>query len=405
MEILFLGLLFREEDEKIILNNSKVGINNSCNTLQWNLIKGFKENENINIKIINSIPSGNYPILNRKLFFETREWIHGKTSNKEVGFINFYIVKHFMRQIKYYKEIIKWIKDNKEKEKCIVIYDMYLPFLKNIKKLTKAEHNVKKCLIVGDLPNEYGHSYEKIKSSFKYYFLKYRGLKSMELIKYFDSYVLLTEYMKLPLKIKDKPYVVVEGVVDENRKYYPKNSIKEYNNKIIMYTGILNEQYGIRTLLDAFNEVKDQNYELWLCGNGDMNEYIKKKSAEDNRIKYFGYVRKNKLLELEKEITVYINPRTNEGRYTKYSFPSKTMEYMLSGKPILMYKLDGIPDEYDQYLYYIEGNQASDIADKILEICEKPQCELDDFGQKARLFVLENKNSKIQAKKIIDMIK
>jgi len=81
------------------------------------------------------------------------------------------------------------------------------------------------------------------------------------------------------------------------------------------------------------------------------------------------------------------------------------MEYILSGKPVLMYKLDGVPDEYDQYLYYINGSEPKDIADRIMEVCEKPQSELDDFGQKARQFVLENKSSEIQAKKIIDMIK
>ena len=80
------------------------------------------------------------------------------------------------------------------------------------------------------------------------------------------------------------------------------------------------------------------------------------------------------------------------------------MEYMLSGTPVLMYKLDGIPDEYDPYLYYINGNQPKNSANRIMEICEKPQSELDDFGKKARQFVLENKNCMVQAKKIIDMI-
>ena len=31
-----------------------------------------------------------------------------------------------------------------------------------------------------------------------------------------------------------------------------------------------------------------------------------------------------------------------------------------------------------------------------MEICEQPQSELDDFGQKARKFVLENKNSEFK---------
>lgn len=99
-----------------------------------------------------------------------------------------------------------------------------------------------------------------------------------------------------------------------------------------------------------------------------------------------------------------MNPRTNDGEYTKYSFPSKTMEYLLSGKLVLMYKLDGVQDEYDQCLYYINGNDPKDIAHRIMEVCEKSQSKLDDFGEKAKQFVLENKNSVVQAKKIIDMI-
>ena len=38
-----------------------------------------------------------------------------------------------------------------------------------------------------------------------------------------------------------------------------------------------------------------------------------------------------------------VNPRQNNEEFTKYSFPSKTMEYLASGVPVVAYKLDGIP--------------------------------------------------------------
>ncbi len=66
-----------------------------------------------------------------------------------------------------------------------------------------------------------------------------------------------------------------------------------------------------------------------------------------------------------------------------------------------MYKLDGIPDEYDKYLYYIEGDDPKKIANKIIEVCEKPQAERDDFGDKAKQFVMKNKNSIVQASRIL----
>ena len=403
IEILFLGLLFKEGDENEMLSNSKVGLNNSCNTLQWNIIKGIKKND-VNVKIINSIPCGNYPRLNKKLFIRSKDWILGteKVLNKEIGFINFYIIKHFIRKIKYYREILKWINYNKNVEKYIVLYDMYIPFLKCIRKIKKLNNETKICLIVGDLPNEYGHNYEKFKHSLKNIFLRYRGKKSIELTKHIDSYVLLTEYMKYPLKITDKPYAVIEGIVDINRECHLNKSVRS-DKKIIMYTGILNKQYGIRALLEAFSNIEDKSYELWLCGSGDLNEYIKTKSMEDNRIKFFGYVSKSKLLELEKDITVYINPRINEGEYTKYSFPSKTMEYLASGKPTIMYKLDGIPNDYDEHLFYVEGNSINDLKNKIVDVCNKNKIDLYEIGIKAREFVMNKKNCTTQAKKIYNL--
>ncbi|MBR2471847.1 MAG: glycosyltransferase, partial [Clostridia bacterium] len=102
--------------------------------------------------------------------------------------------------------------------------------------------------------------------------------------------------------------------------------------------------------------------------------------------------------------SVLVNPRTNEGEYTKYSFPSKTMEYLAAGKPVIMHKLDGIPDEYDEYLYYINGSSAEDLKDAIVKACSKTDDELALFGAKASRWVLKEKSPSGQAKKIIRMI-
>ena len=99
-----------------------------------------------------------------------------------------------------------------------------------------------------------------------------------------------------------------------------------------------------------------------------------------------------------------MNPRSNEGEYTKYSFPSKTMDYLASGIPVVMYKLDGIPEEYDPYLYYIKGNSSEDIKNALVSILEKSWEERVEIGAAGREFVLNNKNAKHQAKKILDMM-
>ena len=99
-----------------------------------------------------------------------------------------------------------------------------------------------------------------------------------------------------------------------------------------------------------------------------------------------------------------INTRNPEDEYTKYSFPSKTFEYIVSGTPFLTTRIAGIPEEYYKYLYVINDYSVASVKQKIEEVLAKPQSELDDFGQQARQFVLENKNSEIQAKKIIQYL-
>ena len=108
---------------------------------------------------------------------------------------------------------------------------------------------------------------------------------------------------------------------------------------------------------------------------------------------------------MQTEVTVLVNPRQNNEEFTKYSFPSKTMEYLSSGVPVVAYKLDGIPDEYDEYLNYVEDNSAEALANKLIEICEMTQEERNAIGSKGQKFVLENKNAIAQTKRIVEFIR
>ena len=223
------------------------------------------------------------------------------------------------------------------------------------------------------------------------------------LLKRIDNFVLLTEQMTIPMNVGERPYIVLEGIADiapealQHEKY-------RSERKIIFYAGALQNEYGIKNLVAAFKHIRNPDYELWICGSGTAEKDIIEHSKNDSRIKYFGYVTNKENRKMQQQATLLINPRTNEGEFTKYSFPSKTIEYMLAGRPVLMYKLDGTPDEYDRYLYYMTGTDPERMAARITEICEKPQDELETFGKAAQQFVVNNKNKIMQTKKIAEML-
>ena len=109
-------------------------------------------------------------------------------------------------------------------------------------------------------------------------------------------------------------------------------------------------------------------------------------------------------VQLQKKATVLVNPRTNQGEYTKYSFPSKTMEYMASGRPVMMFRLDGIPGEYDPFLTYIPEESAASIRDTAESLRKLSPSELDEMGARGREFVLKNKNRNVQMRRVLDFI-
>ena len=125
---------------------------------------------------------------------------------------------------------------------------------------------------------------------------------------------------------------------------------------------------------------------------------------DDSRISFLGQLPRNEVIEWQKKATVLVNPRQNNEEFTKYSFPSKTMEYLSSGIPVVAYKLDGIPDEYDQYIQYVADDSIESLKKKLVEVCEMTREERQELGNIGRNFVLMKKNSTIQVRKICEMI-
>ena len=214
--------------------------------------------------------------------------------------------------------------------------------------------------------------------------------------------------MREKIPMNGKEYVVVEGifrhsfdniVVNSNRK----NNRIESKNKAILYTGNLNRRYGILLLLDAFSKL-DNSYELWIRGDGELKEEIIHLSKKNSRIKYFEPMDKNHLWTLLTDSDVLVNPVSPHEEFTRYFFPSKTMEYIASGTPVVMFHLDCIPKEYNDFLIYSEEVTSSSFRRAIEFACGLSEKEKAYNAKKAKQFILDNKNSFVQAEKICRLI-
>lgn len=235
-------------------------------------------------------------------------------------------------------------------------------------------------------------------------FNDYETTKSARLYKYIDRFVLLTKQMADKLKLS-APFTVVEGIASDPNMVCDERLASQYQDeKYILYTGTLNPQFGIMTLLEAFSKIEDPNVKLIICGFGEAETQVLQMQKKDSRIIYLGKLDRKAVIPLQRNATVLVNPRQNNEEFTKYSFPSKTMEYLASGVPVVAYKLDGIPDEYDAYLNYVEDDSAISLAAKLTEICNMNETVRAEIGNCGADFVLKNKNAVAQTRRILEFI-
>lgn len=396
--MLFIGSIYQNEDESWLLENSKVGLSYADNILQSNIISGIEENIGKTIDIISTPNIGSFPQKSRFLIMRSKICNRGETSIRhEIGHLNLPIIKHFIIYYRLKRALYKHVGERKIKR--IVIYSTYLPFLMSVMKLDK---NINVVLVATDLPEYYFHN--KI-NGFRKILHDIYNKKVYRCLSRINRFVLLTDNMKGPLKVGNRPYVVVEGMV--NCEKIPNNqnvNLEQSSTKIVMYSGGLHYDYGIKLLIDAFKLIKKDNYELWICGAGEAEAEIEKISMNDQRIKFFGYLRHNEIIKMQKKATVLVNPRQSEEEYTKYSFPSKIFEYMISGNPVILRKLSCIPDEYDPFLVYFSDREGEGLSGTIQKICEMDTEDRRAIGEKAKSFVMKNKNHISQTAKILELL-
>lgn len=392
-KIIFLGGLFPKELRNEIEQNSKGIIQYAADALQWSIIKGLKQLP-IDLRVVNLPFVGSFPLRFNKFRMITSQFAIGdKKEHINLGFINLPVYKLFSR---YYQAKVSLRSLLKQEEYTILIYSMHTPFLKAAADLKKEFPLMKICLIVPDLPQFMNDS------SFLETFYRMGEKRVLDkTLQSVDSFVILSKFMHSPLKIQTRPWVVMEGIYNSGDT--PVLSRKE-NNKTILYTGTLARRYGIINLLEAFSMIGDNSYQLWICGEGDSRKDVLALAEKDKRVTYFGQIPREKVLELQLRATVLVNPRTSEGEYTKYSFPSKIMEYLASGTPCIMHKLEGIPDEYFDYCYIADKETATGLYTTILNVCSKDPAELITFGKRARTFIIQNKSPEVQTKKIVNML-
>jgi glycosyltransferase involved in cell wall biosynthesis len=397
MKILYISSVCTPKVLDHIFETSIIKPSQSVQKFHRLLIEGFSTYTDLcQVEVLTSIPVS--PKGHKKKIWNLQNDELKGILFQYIPFINLPVLKHISVFCFTFFKVLFWRFSNHKAERIVIcdILNVSVVWATFIACKIRCQNM---AVIVTDLPFYSVLNFEQES------FLKRTYLKvSSYILRHFEYYICLTQQMNGIINPKNKPFMVMEGLVDNNIGFSTSTLFVKNKKKIILYAGGIYEEFGVKKLLDAFLLLKGDDLELHIYGFGDLEKEMSKYSGIDNRIIYHGLV--NNLLVVQRlfEATILVNPRPTTEEFTKFSFPSKNMEYMVSGTPLLTTKLPGMPSEYNDFVYLIENESVEGIYNALYNLLIKTDVELKNFGNKAQNFVLKNKSNNIQAKRVVDFI-
>lgn len=389
MHILFVGKCSPTHTINAIIQ--KTGKNPGIQIVKFSrlILEGFVHNNNKVNVISNIITEQAIFSRHHEECFEDIQYTYLPTIQVPILCQLFYILSSFIYTI-------KWALRTKGDK--IILCDIFANSSSKGSVAAAKLLNIPKCMMLTDM---IAPPVTIAKDTSKWWwntFFKMRVRSQHNSIKQYDGFVFLTQYMNNKYNPLQKPYIVMEGSVDYKFKSQP--ILPTHASRVVMYAGAVEAEYGFDTLLKAFMELPIKDVKLHIYGDGKFIKQLLAYQEQDARIKYMGVVSNEEIIQAEQQATILVNPRLSNQELVKYSFPSKTTEYMLSGTPVLTTKLCGIPEEYYPHLYTFDEESVEGFKNKLLETLSLTNDELRQKGLDAQRFVLENKNNIKQAQRV-----
>jgi glycosyltransferase involved in cell wall biosynthesis len=172
----------------------------------------------------------------------------------------------------------------------------------------------------------------------------------------------------------------------------------------IVLSGSLERYNGVELALDAMTRLPE-GFELIFAGNGSLTPLVREAVKRDPRISYRGFLDFKDVLDLYWSADLLLNLRLTRAVDTRYFFPSKLMELLASGTPVLSTCTGHVEKEYGHVLELLGEETPEALAKRIVEIAALPDADRQALGARARDFMFAEKTWQKQGGRLAHYIR
>lgn len=186
----------------------------------------------------------------------------------------------------------------------------------------------------------------------------------IHLIKRLDGIILLNKSVVRIFKLKNP--ILISKVGYSNLLNYKIDNINEFYT--VLFVGSLINHNGILETIQAFNsmEITKEKAKLRIFGDGPLKDLVLERSKDNCNIHYGGLIPNSELYIEYEKADLLLNVRDPNNYVNKFSFPSKMIEFMETGRSVASTNFDNWTEKQLEMVYLIEKFSVSSISQAIL---------------------------------------
>jgi glycosyltransferase involved in cell wall biosynthesis len=157
--------------------------------------------------------------------------------------------------------------------------------------------------------------------------------------------------------------------------------------RTILYAGARSRAGGVDRLIAAMPLLRTPGVRLVMTGQGKgYDRDIARMTAESDRVEDLGMVPQGELERLALSADVLVNPRPVRTDDSRMNFPSKVLDYLSYGRPIVSTRAPGLGPAFDDLLVFSEGDEPRQLAEAIDGVLGWSPAERTLFAERCQDF-------------------
>jgi glycosyltransferase involved in cell wall biosynthesis len=381
---------FTIDDQKIVeIAQQSTVMPTQTHRFAWNLV-GALESTGITVSLLSALPVPNYPEY-RGIIIRPSTVAQNGVQGITLGFLNVFILKHATRFASCTRAGLRFIRSRQPD--VVIVHGVHTPFLV-FARLLKRFLKLRICLVMTDPPGVVRAVDGTLSRMLKR--LDRKLLKV--LASGFDGVICLTPALAIDFA-SEVPRLVLEGFVNRELSLLRTEPSDVTDSFQIAYAGGIYAEYGVENLVRSFQSITDPRARLRLYGKGPLDAWVLNQCEVDKRISHSGLVAHGDLMPQLRQASVLVNPRPAAQDFVQYSFPSKLLEYMALGVPVVTTRLAGLPADYLPYVQVTEDDSV-DALTQAIETVRSHYPSAVERASRGQEYVVEEKSVSAQGRRI-----